>query len=132
MLRSFRYVGIARGCGWQDLGAYVNLIAYYLCGIPVAAILGFWLQLRGQGLWIGIQVGAFVQSVLLAILTSCQNWKKQVSLSHLQFTVLKTGLVCWIGPTESWGQSYPELAPKPTLPIGLGEPRSNCWNHPVS
>lgn len=90
MLRSFRYVGIARGCGWQDLGAYVNLIAYYLCGIPVAAILGFWLQLRGQGLWIGIQVGAFVQSVLLAILTSCQNWKKQVSLSHLQFTVLKT------------------------------------------
>ncbi|KAJ0037337.1 hypothetical protein Pint_22175 [Pistacia integerrima] len=79
MLNGFQAVlsGIARGCGWQDLGAYVNLIAYYLCGIPVAAILGFWLQLRGQGLWIGIQVGAFVQSVLLAILTSCQNWEKQ-------------------------------------------------------
>ncbi|KAJ0095829.1 hypothetical protein Patl1_15213 [Pistacia atlantica] len=79
MLNGFQAVlsGIARGCGWQDLGAYVNLIAYYLCGIPVAAILGFWLQLRGQGLWIGIQVGAFVQSILLAILTSCQNWEKQ-------------------------------------------------------
>ncbi|XP_031265612.1 protein DETOXIFICATION 14-like [Pistacia vera] len=79
MLNGFQAVlsGIAQGCGWQDLGAYVNLIAYYLCGIPVAAILGFWLQLRGQGLWIGIQVGAFVQSVLLAILTSCQNWEKQ-------------------------------------------------------
>ncbi|XP_031265260.1 protein DETOXIFICATION 14-like [Pistacia vera] len=79
MLNGFQAVlsGIARACGWQDLGAYVNLVAYYLCGIPVAAILGFWLQLRGQGLWIGIQVGAFVQSVLLAILTSCQNWEKQ-------------------------------------------------------
>ncbi|KAJ0095833.1 hypothetical protein Patl1_15215 [Pistacia atlantica] len=79
MLNGFQAVlsGIARASGWQDLGAYVNLVAYYLCGIPVAAILGFWLQLRGQGLWIGIQVGAFVQSVLLAILTSCQNWEKQ-------------------------------------------------------
>ncbi|XP_031265271.1 protein DETOXIFICATION 14-like [Pistacia vera] len=79
MLNGFQAVlsGIARACGWQDLGAYVNLVAYYLCGIPVAAILGFWLQLRGQRLWIGIQVGAFVQSVLLAILTSCQNWEKQ-------------------------------------------------------
>ncbi|KAJ0095830.1 hypothetical protein Patl1_15210 [Pistacia atlantica] len=87
MLNGFQAVlsGIARGCGWQDLGAYVNLIAYYLCGIPVAAILGFWLQLRGQGLWIGIQVGAFVQSILLAILTSCQNWEKQVSRSNVQF-----------------------------------------------
>ena len=70
--------GIARGCGWQDLGAYVNLGAYYLCGLPVAAILGFWLQMRGQGLWIGILVGASVQALLLSIITSCTNWEKQV------------------------------------------------------
>ncbi|KAK0575200.1 hypothetical protein LWI29_035388 [Acer saccharum] len=69
--------GIARGCGWQDMGAYVNLLAYYVFGIPVAAILGFWLHMRGQGLWIGILVGAFVQTVLLSIITSCLNWKKQ-------------------------------------------------------
>ncbi|KAK2635312.1 hypothetical protein Ddye_030104 [Dipteronia dyeriana] len=30
--------GVARGSGWQDLGAYLNLGAYYLCGIPVAAV----------------------------------------------------------------------------------------------
>ncbi|KAH9603759.1 hypothetical protein KSS87_019577 [Heliosperma pusillum] len=41
--------GIAMGCGWQDIGAYVNLGAYYLFGIPVAATLGFWLQMRGRG-----------------------------------------------------------------------------------
>ncbi|TXG57269.1 hypothetical protein EZV62_018582 [Acer yangbiense] len=69
--------GIARGCGWQDMGAYVNLLAYYVFGIPVAAILGFWLHMRGQGLWIGILVGAFVQTVLLSIITSYLNWKKQ-------------------------------------------------------
>ncbi|KAL5763386.1 hypothetical protein ACOSP7_019650 [Xanthoceras sorbifolium] len=71
--------GIARGCGWQELGAYVNLTAYYVFGIPVAAILGFWLQMRGQGLWIGILVGVFVQTLLLSIITSCLDWEKRAT-----------------------------------------------------
>nr|XP_023892675.1 protein DETOXIFICATION 12-like isoform X1 [Quercus suber] len=71
--------GVARGCGWQHVGAYVNLGAFYLCGIPVAAVLGFMTNLRGRGLWIGIQTGAFVQTVMLSIITSCINWKKQAS-----------------------------------------------------
>ncbi|KAL7001062.1 Protein DETOXIFICATION 12 [Sarracenia purpurea var. burkii] len=71
--------GVARGCGWQHIGAYVNLGAFYLCGIPIAAILAFWVELRGKGLWIGIQAGAFVQTVLLFIITSCTNWEKQAT-----------------------------------------------------
>ncbi|XP_039035463.1 protein DETOXIFICATION 12-like isoform X2 [Hibiscus syriacus] len=71
--------GIARGCGWQHIGAYVNLGAFYLVGIPVAATLGFWLQLKGIGLWLGIQSGAFTQTILFAIVTSCINWEKQAS-----------------------------------------------------
>ncbi|XP_004497007.1 protein DETOXIFICATION 12-like [Cicer arietinum] len=69
--------GISRGCGWQHLGVYVNLGAFYLCGIPVAAALAFWVQVGGKGLWIGIQVGAVVQCVLLSIITSCINWEQQ-------------------------------------------------------
>ncbi|XP_057961022.1 protein DETOXIFICATION 12-like isoform X2 [Malania oleifera] len=71
--------GVARGCGWQHIGAYVNLGAYYIFGIPIAAGLGFWLQLRGKGLWIGIQAGAALQTVMLAIITSCTNWEKQAT-----------------------------------------------------
>ncbi|KAJ4973723.1 hypothetical protein NE237_006897 [Protea cynaroides] len=48
--------GIARGSGWQHLGAYANLGAYYLVGIPTAILLAFHLNLRGKGLWIGILV----------------------------------------------------------------------------
>ncbi|KAG8492891.1 hypothetical protein CXB51_010271 [Gossypium anomalum] len=69
--------GIARGSGWQDLGAYINLAAYYLCGIPVALVLGFWVKMRGKGLWIGLQAGSFLQVLLLSAITSCIDWHKQ-------------------------------------------------------
>ncbi|KAK3189566.1 hypothetical protein Dsin_029127 [Dipteronia sinensis] len=71
--------GVARGCGWQHIGAFVNLGAFYLCGIPLAASLGFWVKLRGMGLWIGILAGAFTQTLVLSIITSCTNWGKQAS-----------------------------------------------------
>ncbi|KAK3134889.1 hypothetical protein QOZ80_5BG0412030 [Eleusine coracana subsp. coracana] len=48
--------GIARGCGWQHLGAYVNLGSFYLVGIPVALFLGFVLKMEGKGLWMGISL----------------------------------------------------------------------------
>ncbi|KAK4844610.1 hypothetical protein QYF36_022320 [Acer negundo] len=69
--------GVARGSGWQHIGAYVNLGAYYLIGIPLAAVLCFTLDLRGKGLWIGIMLGATVQAIALAVITSFTNWKKQ-------------------------------------------------------
>ncbi|OWM86266.1 hypothetical protein CDL15_Pgr011090 [Punica granatum] len=71
--------GIARGCGWQHIGAFVNFGAFYLCGIPIALILAFWVKIKGMGLWVGIQTGVFVQSLLLAIITGCVNWERQAS-----------------------------------------------------
>ncbi|KAF2317833.1 hypothetical protein GH714_041148 [Hevea brasiliensis] len=75
------YYRVARGCGWQHVGAFINLAAFYLCGIPVAAILGFWVKLGGMGLWIGILVGAFTQTILLAAVTSCLDWERQVGMA---------------------------------------------------
>ncbi|KAL4015626.1 hypothetical protein IC575_023216 [Cucumis melo] len=69
--------GIARGCGLQHIGAYINLGAFYLCGNPAAIALGFWANLRGKGLWIGIQIGAFVQMLLLVVVVSHINWKNE-------------------------------------------------------
>ncbi|GAB4840352.1 Protein DETOXIFICATION 12 [Ancistrocladus abbreviatus] len=71
--------GVARGCGWQHIGAFVNLGAFYLFGIPIAATLGFWMKLRGRGLWIGIQAGAILQTVMLSVITSCIDWEKQAT-----------------------------------------------------
>ncbi|KAK4426597.1 protein DETOXIFICATION 14 [Sesamum alatum] len=74
--------GVARGSGWQRIGAYVNLGAYYLVGIPMALLMGFALHFKGKGLWIGTIVGAAVQCFLLSIVTSLIDWEKQTLLGR--------------------------------------------------
>lgn len=74
----FVSVGVARGTGWQTLGACVNLGSYYVVGTPVAILLGFQAHLKAKGLWIGIVAGALVQSILLALITCFTDWKKEV------------------------------------------------------
>ncbi|XP_066372989.1 protein DETOXIFICATION 16-like isoform X2 [Miscanthus floridulus] len=71
--------GVARGCGWQKIGACINLGAYYIVGIPSAYLLGFVLSLGGMGLWMGINCGLLVQLLLLMIVTLCTNWDKEVA-----------------------------------------------------
>ena len=41
-------LGIARGCGWQTVGAFINLGSFYIVGLPVSCILGFLLELGVQ------------------------------------------------------------------------------------
>ena len=102
--------GIARGSGWQHTGAHVNLGAFYLCGIPVAVILSFLAKLRGRGLWIAIQTGSFVQTVVLSIITSRTDWEKKVypPLLSLDAFVLSLAqnsfLLCFIAKTLEGGK----------------------------
>jgi MATE family multidrug resistance protein len=74
--------GIARGCGWQKLGAYANLGAYYVVGIPIAVILAFVLHVGGRGLWIGILCGLCAQAILLFIITLCTDWEEQAKVAR--------------------------------------------------
>ncbi|KAB1204207.1 MATE efflux family protein 7 [Morella rubra] len=69
--------GTAAGCGWQKIGAIVNLGAYYLMGIPTAVLLAFVYHIGGKGLWIGIIVALFVQASSLATITLRTDWEKE-------------------------------------------------------
>ncbi|KAL8034430.1 hypothetical protein ABFX02_12G028000 [Erythranthe guttata] len=71
--------GIARRCGWQWVGAYVNLGAFYLVGIPVAVVLGFVDHLKAKGFWIGIVIGSILQSIVLSLITYFTDWEKQAN-----------------------------------------------------
>ncbi|XP_059640443.1 protein DETOXIFICATION 16-like [Cornus florida] len=69
--------GIARGCGWQKIGAFVNLGAYYLVGLPSAIILTFVFHFGGKGLWMGIISGSGLQALLLLTITMNMDWERQ-------------------------------------------------------
>ncbi|KAF5734545.1 hypothetical protein HS088_TW15G00037 [Tripterygium wilfordii] len=69
--------GVARGCGWQKIGAYINLGSYYLVGIPSAILFGFGFNLGGKGLWLGIICAIVVQGVALFIVTIRTNWEQE-------------------------------------------------------
>ena len=43
--------GVVRGCGRQKTGAFINLAAYYLAGIPAAFVFAFVRRLGGMVLF---------------------------------------------------------------------------------
>ncbi|KAJ4907111.1 MATE efflux family protein [Raphanus sativus] len=70
--------GVARGCGWQKIGAFVNLGSYYLVGVPLGLLLGFYFNFGGRGLWLGIICALTIQGVSLSIITFFTNWDEEV------------------------------------------------------
>ncbi|OQS07742.1 Multidrug/Oligosaccharidyl-lipid/Polysaccharide (MOP) Flippase Superfamily, partial [Thraustotheca clavata] len=74
--------GICRGLGWQSIGAIVNAIAYYVIGIPLGAVFGFWLQLGVEGLWIGLTIGVLTGFITFTIVLTRANWSAITSVAQ--------------------------------------------------
>ncbi|KAK2367702.1 protein DETOXIFICATION [Trifolium repens] len=76
--------GVARGCGWQKLGAYVNLGSYYLVGIPFSVVFAFVFHMKGQGLFLGLITALIVQVVCFLIVTLRTNWDKEANKAAIR------------------------------------------------
>jgi MATE family multidrug resistance protein len=70
--------GVAIGCGWQAVVAYVNLATYYGIGLPIGIVLGFKADMGVDGIWWGIIIGVALQTLVLIVLTARTNWNKEV------------------------------------------------------
>ncbi|CAI8586740.1 unnamed protein product [Vicia faba] len=70
--------GVAIGSGWQAIVAYVNLACYYVIGLTLGCVLGFKTSLGVVGIWWGMILGVFIQTVTLIILTARTNWTAEV------------------------------------------------------
>lgn len=73
--------GVARGCGRQELGAWVNLCTLYIIGVPTALVLAFNFNMGGRGLFTGLLCGLGTQTVTLTIVTLRTDWDKQVQIA---------------------------------------------------
>ncbi|KAK7358168.1 hypothetical protein VNO77_00092 [Canavalia gladiata] len=69
--------GILAGCGWQKIGAYVNLGSFYLVGVPCAAVLAFLLHMKAKGFWLGIISAFIVQVLFYMVITFQTNWEEE-------------------------------------------------------
>lgn len=58
----------------QSLGSIVNLLGYYLFGIPLALILGWVFNMKLYGLWIGIGCAMLLIGLIEAYNVLYPNW----------------------------------------------------------
>ncbi|XP_038888771.1 protein DETOXIFICATION 40-like [Benincasa hispida] len=70
--------GVAVGCGWQAFVAYVNIGCYYIIGVPLGALLGFYFNFGAKGIWVGLMGGTFMQTIILVWVTWRTDWNKEV------------------------------------------------------
>ncbi|KAM3397462.1 protein DETOXIFICATION 30-like [Capsicum galapagoense] len=49
--------GVAVGAGWQYSVAIVNIVCYYIVGLPLGACLGYIANIGVKGIWIGMLYG---------------------------------------------------------------------------
>ncbi|KAK2978781.1 hypothetical protein RJ640_011309 [Escallonia rubra] len=70
--------GVAVGCGWQTFVAYVNVGCYYVVGVPLGSLLGFYFKLGAKGIWSGMIGGTVMQTIILLFVTFRTDWNKEV------------------------------------------------------
>lgn len=71
--------GVAVGCGWQAIVAYINVGCYYGVGVPVGCVLGFKFNLGVKGIWSGMIGGTVLQTLILLWITFRTDWIKEVN-----------------------------------------------------
>uniref|UniRef100_A0A0D6QV79 Protein DETOXIFICATION n=1 Tax=Araucaria cunninghamii TaxID=56994 RepID=A0A0D6QV79_ARACU len=78
--------GVAVGCGWQALVAYINVGCYYVIGVPLGCVLGFKLGYGVKGIWSGMLAGTTLQTIILVVITYRTDWNKEVEKASSRLT----------------------------------------------
>ncbi|KAL3630503.1 Protein DETOXIFICATION 27 [Castilleja foliolosa] len=72
--------GVAVGSGWQSYVAYINLGCYYLIGLPLGFLMGWFFNQGVMGIWAGmIFGGTAIQTAILATITLRCDWEKEAA-----------------------------------------------------
>ncbi|KAK9051463.1 hypothetical protein SSX86_028090 [Deinandra increscens subsp. villosa] len=78
--------GVAVGAGLQSAVAVVNLVCFYVIGIPLGALLGYLTSLEVKGIWIGMIGGVLTQTITLVYMTWRTDWDGQVTKASERLT----------------------------------------------
>lgn len=67
--------GVLRGTARPKVGANINLGCFYLVGMPVAVVLGFYAGFDFQGLWLGLLAAQGSCMVTMLIVLTLTDWE---------------------------------------------------------
>ncbi|KAJ9563901.1 hypothetical protein OSB04_009061 [Centaurea solstitialis] len=70
--------GVAVGAGFQGVVAIVNLVCFYVIGLPVGGLLGYLTTLKVKGIWVGMLFGVLTQTITVSYITWRTDWDDQV------------------------------------------------------
>ncbi|CAA3020186.1 DETOXIFICATION 24-like [Olea europaea subsp. europaea] len=73
------FSGVAIGAGLQKTVAIINVVCFYIIGIPIGALLGYVTHLQVKGIWIGMMCGVLTQTLALSFMVWRTDWEEQVS-----------------------------------------------------
>ncbi|SJX62137.1 uncharacterized protein SRS1_12986 [Sporisorium reilianum f. sp. reilianum] len=80
--------GVLRGTGRQAAGAGINMISYYVIGIPIGLVLTFTrINLGLAGLWWGLTIALLFGSAGMIWLISITDWEWEVKKVQLRMAV---------------------------------------------
>ncbi len=106
--------GIMRGCGRQKIGAIVNLVTYWVVGLPCAVGLAFYAEMGALGLWTGLACTASVQALLMTLTVFKFDWHQEAQRAQ---ALVQAGEIV----LEDEGVAVVPLWPdSDLLPVGSG------------
>ncbi|KAL0404702.1 UNVERIFIED_CONTAM: protein DETOXIFICATION 24 [Sesamum radiatum] len=73
--------GVAVGAGMQTKAAIINLVCFYVIGLPIGAVLGYVFQLQVKGIWLGMISGVVTETLALSFMVWRTNWDEEVSIT---------------------------------------------------
>ncbi|KAI3519510.1 hypothetical protein L1887_08689 [Cichorium endivia] len=78
--------GVLRGTARPKIGANINLGCFYLVGMPVAVVLGFFMGFDFEGLWLGMLAAQMSCAVTMLVVLGRTDWEfeaeKAKELTH--------------------------------------------------
>jgi MATE family multidrug resistance protein len=76
--------GVFRGTGRLALGAYINLFAYFVVGLPVGVYLAFRHDMGVEGMWLGLTAGIFGGCVVSFVKICETDWKGMADAARVR------------------------------------------------
>jgi len=70
--------GVLRALGLQGTGALLNLVSYYIIGIPMGIYFAFKQDMNLWGLWIGLTIALVFTSGVGGLIVSWTDWDHEV------------------------------------------------------